>query len=218
MYAQSLPIFDDKYIRKHNITVVTGFTFQLKDGLPVSYGWKSFYQQYKNGVVIQSESYNAAHKLTRKASFDQEGRITEELFYNDDQSLNYKIEYQYASNGFLQEKKMFLGDNSFWLKYTIAVDASGRIIKETTSDKNEKVQQESNFFYDENNNLERIEKGAGGTQEYSYDKQGCLHAVQVFAPSLSRMGDKYFYFYDEDLLLRQVYHNNDEMTLFDYTH
>jgi hypothetical protein len=213
MYFFEIPTFTIPLPTKINIESVTGFSTNSAQHQPN----KCFFELYKDKIRTKSESYNSQNQIIRKVSFDEKGMVSEEVFYNDDASLNYKLKYEYNDKHILTRQLMYLSDGSLWLTYKITHNTLGQIDHIVIENKGGTVIKTSNYFYSEQGTLEKIDMGSMGTFEYNYDPQQKLVAVSLFTPSASRNGDHFQLLYDTESLLNKIIYNNDEITLFEYS-
>lgn len=213
MYFFEIPTFSIPLSKKRTIKSVTGFS-QTTESIKA---FKCFFETYQGHLRIKSESYNSQNHVIRNTSFDHRGQVSEEAFYNDDASPNYKLKYEYNDKHILTRQLMYLSDGSLWLTYKITHNTLGQIDHIVIENKGGTVIKTSNYFYSEQGTLEKIDMGSMGTFEYNYDPQQKLVAVSLFTPSASRNGDHFQLLYDTESLLNKIIYNNDEITLFEYS-
>jgi YD repeat-containing protein len=213
---EEIPI-RDSLIRKFEIESVTGQSFEIKNGIRSSNGFKSHLLMYSRpGNRSRQENFNCEGEMIYERIYDEQGRPLRETSYEPSGAINFKIESIYNHDDDWQEKRVYLSGNDIHYRIVANREANGRLTEGIYYDSSDRRIRTDSYVYDNRGRLVRVRMGHMGEWIYEYDEDDNLKKKTGLLPSASAFGENFEFQYDDRGLLVQSNRLHYSITVFQY--
>ena len=218
LFAQEEIPIRHSLIRKFEIESVTGKSFEIKNGIHSSNGFKSHLLMCgRPGNRIRREKFNREGKMIYQWIYDEKGRPLREIAYEDSGKINYRIELIYNHDDDWKEKRVYLSGHDIHYRIVANREAKDRLTQGIYYDSSDQRIRTDSYVYDDRGRLVRVSMGHMGEWIYEYDEDDNLKKKTGLLPSASAFGENFEFQYDGRGLLVQRNHLHYSITVFEYT-
>jgi YD repeat-containing protein len=213
---EEIPI-RNSLIRKFEIESVTGQSFEIKNGIRSSNGFKSHLLMCgRPGNRSRQENFNREGKMIYERIYDERGRPLREIAYEASGTTTYRIESIYNHDDDWKEKRVYLSGNEIQYRTVANRKAKGRLTEGIYYDSSDQRIRTDSYVYDDRGRLVRVSMGHMGEWIYEYDEDDNLKKKTGFLPSASAFGENFEFLYDGRGLLVQSNRLHYSITVFEY--
>lgn len=217
------PLFVDEEIplrpaavRDNRIRSVTGRTFEMRDGIRETEGFRSHLLSYDGaGKKKRQERYNRTGRTVYEWIYDEQGRVVQEKAYRDSGEINHQIETVYDHTDHWIEKRRSAPDGRIDWRMLPKRDKDGRLLESVYHNSQNQIIRSDVYIYDEQRRLIRVDMGDFGEWIYRYDEAGNLTRKTGNLASASILGETLEFQYDDRGLLTERDHLGSDMTRFE---
>jgi YD repeat-containing protein len=214
---EEIPI-RNRLVRRFKIESVMGQSFEIKNGMQLPSGFKSYLLTYdRTGNRIRQQKYSREGRTICEWIYDRKGRPLQEIAYETSGEIKYRFEFVYDHDDNWMEKRMYLSSNKPHYRIVSHRDAHGRIITGNYYDSSGQWIRTDSYIYDDRGRLVRMSMGHMGEWIYEYDENNNLKKETGNLSSASVFGENFEFLYNDQGLLMRTKHLHYSVTVFEYT-